>query len=298
MKIDARASDNALVSIPDGFIKGSLSDGEIKKTVSFLALVWPQGGYTYDYLHWLYRENPVGFAEVYNVWDKGQIIAHYAAIPIMAKLFGCTEKGLLSLNTAVHPLHRGKGYFKSLANLTFEDAHYNGANFVIGVANSNSTLLFRRQLRFQFVTPLTVKIGLGNVKRSLKHDIQFDYMRTWDRPTLNWRLKRPNAKYYSIEKSGFNSILGHTGRYGIWASMLDITSDGIVVSKQKIFRWNPFNLWIGLDESCDWGRSNYVNIPDRLKPSPLNLVFKDLSGMGRLLNSNKILFSLLDFDAY
>lgn len=291
-------TDIALESKLDGFAKGSLSDDEIEKTVSLLRLVWPKGKFTFDYLHWLYRENPVGFAEVYNVCDNGQIIAHYAAIPIIAKIFGGYEKGLFSLNTAVHPLYRGKGYFKLLASRTFEDAHAHGANFVIGVANANSTLLFQKQLRFQFVSPLTVKIGLGGVKRSLTQVEQPDYVRSWDEPTLLWRLKRPGAKYKSLERCGSISILGYAGRYGIWATMLESCSGQGIVSQSKFFQWNPLTLWIGLDANCDWAGSSYVNLPDRFKPSPLNLVFKDLSGLERTLSPNKVLLSLLDFDAY
>lgn len=298
MKIDSGVNDVVPESGPDGFVIGSLSDDEIEKTVCLLRTVWPNGGFTFDYLHWLYRENPGGFAKVYNFWDNGQIVAHYAAIPITAKLFGGQEKGLVSLNTAVHPLHRGKGYFKALAIRTFEDAHAHGVNFVIGVANASSTVLFRKQLRFQLVRPLTVKIGIGSVKRLSAHVDQPDYARSWDEPTLCWRLKRPGANYSALGKCGAISIFGHTGSYGIWATMIELCPVLGIVPQRKFFRWNPLTLWIGLDESCDWSRSLYANLPDRFKPSPLNLVFKDLTGLGRTLDPNKILLSILDFDAF
>ena len=280
-------------------VKGCLSDDEIEKTASLLTLVWPNSDFSREYLYWLYCENPAGSAETYNVWDKGQIVAHYAAIPVKAKLFGNNEKGLLSLNTAVHPLHRGKGYFKTLATRTFEDAHASGANFVVGVANANSTVLFRRQLRFQLVCPLSVKIGLGSIKHLSKQvKEEQEYVQSLDEQTLAWRIKKPGTKYRFIERNDSLSILCDTGRYGIWAIMNKVESSKIDMPHPPPYRWNPFTLWIGLDSSCDWKNSLYINLPDRFKASSLNLVFKDLSGHGRTLNSKNILFSLLDFDAF
>jgi GNAT superfamily N-acetyltransferase len=280
-------------------IKGCLSDYEIEKTISLLDLVWPDTGFTKDYLHWLYCENPVGLAEIYNVWDKGEIVAHYATIPIKANLFGIHETGLLSLNSAVHPSCRGKGYFKTLAIQTFEYAKAKGINFVIGVANANSTLLFRRQLKFQLVCPLTVKIGFGTIKHlPVQPEKELDYIQIWDIETLSWRLKRPSAKYRVIKKNNFVSILAHSGKYGIWANMYNLHSDELGIPSESVFRWNPFEVWIGLDSSYDWANSFYTSLPDRFKSSPLNLIFKDLSGHERTLDPKKIIFSLLNFDAF
>lgn len=41
-----------------------------------------------------------------------------------------------------------------------------------------------------------------------------------------------------------------------------------------------------------------MNLPAFLKPSPLNLVFKDLSEKLPILKSQDILFEFIDFDAY
>lgn len=147
-------------------IKAILSDEELEKTSTLLCLVWPKSGFTKKYLKWLYCDNPIGCAEAYNVWADGQIVAHYAAIPIKENLHSINEKGLLSLNTAVHPSHRGKGYFKKLASCTYDDAFANGFNFVVGVANANSFELFIKQLQFQHVCQLGVKIGIGVVQKT------------------------------------------------------------------------------------------------------------------------------------
>ena len=282
-------------------LKACLSDDEIIKTASLLELVWPNSIFTRDYLCWLYRDNPLGPAEAYNVWEAGKIIAHYAAIPIEATLFGSHEKGLLSLNTAVHPAHRGKGYFQILAKETYKNAHTAGFNFVIGVANASSTLLFRRYLRFQLVTPLLVKVGVGKVKKFVIQPEEVQYAQCWSATGIAWRLSRPNANYHIIRSGGVDIVKGATGKYGIWAIMYESKSGVISTTSKPAFnyiRWNPFNVWVGLDPGCDWGRSFYMTLPERFKPSPLNLIFKDLSGEGRTLNPERIYISLFDFDAY
>jgi len=54
--------------------------------------------------------------------------------------------------------------------------------------------------------------------------------------------------------------------------------------------------WIGLDPSMRWGGSLYMNVPMRFRPSPLNLIFKDLSGKARSLKPDRVRFQAMDFD--
>ena len=58
----------------------------------------------------------------------------------------------------------------------------------------------------------------------------------------------------------------------------------------------PMKLWIGLDERFDWKGKLYKDIPMRFRPSPLNLIFKDLTGSGSTLKAEEVRFQALDFD--
>ncbi|HEX8525539.1 hypothetical protein, partial [Allosphingosinicella sp.] len=60
----------------------------------------------------------------------------------------------------------------------------------------------------------------------------------------------------------------------------------------------PARLWLGFDPGVDWSRSAYLPIPSRLRPSPLNLVFKDLSGGSLFPDPDRIVFRGIDFDPY
>ena len=54
----------------------------------------------------------------------------------------------------------------------------------------------------------------------------------------------------------------------------------------------------GWTRGIDWKGSAFLPIPMRLRPSPLNLVYKDLTGGGFLPDPDRIVFRGLDFDAF
>ena len=285
---------------------GSLSDHELLRVKELLLTVWPKAiFYTFEYLDWLYRLNPAGKAETFNIWEGDSIVAHYAAIPIVANLFSNEERGLLSLNSVVHPNYQGRGYFKSLALSTYEEAKLRNASFVIGVANASSTLLCQRQLKFQKVSPLTVKLGLGHVKRKTEPNALPCFQLNWEEASLNWRLKRPEAKYRATSNSMGTWLWRNTGTYGIYAEMgwfpneaRQLISTLYQVDAMPTLTPNPVKLWIGLDQRCEWPGYWYRDLPERFKPSPLTFLFKDLTNFKRLLVPETVQISLLDFDAY
>ena len=59
----------------------------------------------------------------------------------------------------------------------------------------------------------------------------------------------------------------------------------------------PLRLWIGLNPGIKL-RGVFVDVPQRFKTSPLNLIFKDLTGKLPLFDKSEIFFELLDFDVY
>ena len=140
----------------------NLDEEELNKTQTLLTEVFPKSShFSTQYLKWQYLENPDGNAIGYNAYDGDKLIAHYACQPMRSQLHQKEAKGLLSINTAVHSDYRGKNLFKDLANKTFYSAKEKGYAFIIGVANANSTTLFRKWFKFNLICPLDVKIGFG-----------------------------------------------------------------------------------------------------------------------------------------
>jgi hypothetical protein len=60
----------------------------------------------------------------------------------------------------------------------------------------------------------------------------------------------------------------------------------------------PLRLYLGLDPAIDFARSHFVRVPARLRPSPLNLVWRDLAGSGWEPDPERFVFHGADLDAY
>lgn len=248
---------------------------------------------TTEYLRWLYRDNPCGEAVGFDAFVGDALVAHYATIPVEATFDGRQTRGLLSLNTATHPTHQGKGLFTRLAEQTYARAHELGFAFVVGVANANSTPGFTRKLGFQLVTPLDVLVGVGRFTASADDSVGFSL--AWSDPALRWRLARPQASY--VATTGDDPIVyARTNKLGILAYLAHVpTSLAAGLPRARISE--PFRMWIGIDPQLR-RRGVLAPLPDRFKPSPLNLIFRDLAGTQRSLSRASTRFTLLDFDAY
>ena len=62
--------------------------------------------------------------------------------------------------------------------------------------------------------------------------------------------------------------------------------------------WHPLRAWIGLDPDRSWLGRLYAPVPMRLRPAPLNLVFRDLTGRNRCPKPERTQVDMLDFDAF
>jgi len=162
-----------------------------------------------------------------------------------------------------------------------------GYQFIIGVANQNSTHGFLKKLGFYLVAPLTVKTGIG----SIRYNKELNYVAKpiWSNETLSWRLKNPEGTYY---KAG-NNVISKTDKAMFHALLYNGNNKLETLStKQPLFK-----LWMGLAKDLkNFGL--FMNLPEKLKPSPLNLIFKDLTGDLPTLGKDDILFESIDFDGF
>ncbi len=260
--------------------------GALREAQKLLQLVFKEHAdkFSFDYLKWQYADNPVGSIVGFNAYWGDKLAAHYVTMPIYMNIEGTKTLGVLSLNTATHPEHRGKRLFLILANRTYQYAAENGFKFVIGVANAQSTHGFLKHLKFKLIGPLTFKIGTGTKIYPQK---EYSFIRYWDKEIMEWRLNNPSMDYYkngdmivSPIKPGFKKLVYH-----------DI--DGLA-SLPKL-QGRPFNLYIGF--GADLERGCYCGIPKFIEHSPFNLIFRDLTdGTLPEVTKENILFELIDFD--
>ena len=264
------------------------SEKNLQLYSQLLSLVFPETKkYSVDFLNWQYNLNPSGKVVGYDAFYDGELAAHYVTIPVVYTMKGEQIKGLLSLNTATHPKHQGKKLFTQLAEKTYAYAQQQDYQFVIGVANKNSTHGFTTKLGFELIASLQVTMYLG--KTTLCEAPQNYFQANWPKELINWRLANPSATYFTNN----NTVVCNTHIYFIKA----------VLSQKSGFEKNALprkgalvKMTIGLN--LDTKKFLKINLPDKYKPSPLNLILKPLGNFNLEINKTNLFFELIDFDAY
>lgn len=251
-----------------------------------------------EYLRWLYNENPNGNAIGFDAWDGDTLAAHYVTVPLQARLERNQAKVLLSLNTATHPNYQGKGLFTKLAERTYDAAAQLGYAAVIGVANANSTPGFTRKLGFQLVEPLAARIGIGSLGVSGRRDSEAQLRTSWTADALAWRCRNPNNQVFVRSHDSIVQVYARgAGKFlHAYAELPRAELDAAAVPAPQV-RPSPVRLYLGL-EPGQARTGAYVDIPQRLRPSPLNFIYRPLSTSLQNLSRGAIGFSFIDFDAY
>lgn len=266
-----------------------VNEGHLKKYVELLTLVFPQSKKFSDaFLQWQYVDNPYGTVVGFDAWKDGILVAHYATIPVEYDVYGKRCRALLSLNTATHPEHQGKGLFTKLAQQTYQLAQSRRFEFVIGVANANSTPGFLKKLDFSLIAPLDVRAGWGIMDTSRRSGGVRSH-RTDE--YLRWRLSCPFLTYRSLGQA----IVAPSG-YPLVYAQLACWEETEKLKLPAVSRTSA-TLWIGLNNRAQQ-KGLFFDLPNRLKPSPLNLIVRGLSDSFHLSSVSDIEFDLLDFDAY
>lgn len=260
-------------------------------------------------LRWQYVNNPLGQAVGFNAYHGATLAAHYVAIPTQLKFGGRIVNGILSINTATHPEHQGKGLFTRLAERTYELAVSRGHKFCVGVANQNSFPGFVRKLGFVDLGALESRLILAKGSLVTRPLDALDLEGYHDAEVLNWRLSRPGRIYQFFRRDGETRIFAPTARPGYSALVKRTSATDVRIrsGRPNVRSHQPqiepglpsrsICLWLGKDASIHWRRTLSVRIPDRFRQVKLHLILKDLGG-GFAVNPDRLSFWPLDFDAY
>jgi hypothetical protein len=151
--------------------------------------------------------------------------------------------------------------------------------------------------QFTLVSSLEARIGIGPIPDGGSR-AEAQFARLWDQKTLGWRLARPGARYRMKSKNGERIFYALTDVPGVAAELGRFGAEAADLQLSRPSRLSPGRLWIGLDAKRDWSRCAYMNLPRRLRPSPLALVFSDLTGCGRKLEGNGVHVEAIDLDAF
>lgn len=250
-----------------------------------------QAKFDTEALAWRYGHNPMGSVVGVDAWAGETLCAHYVTSPMDAHVEGRPLRGLVSLNTATHPDSRGRGLFIQLALETYVRAAAARYDFVIGVANANSTPGFVRHLGFQLVRPLEAGLLARTPRLFADAPVQFEGV--WSTETLHWRLANPAARYRTARSGDLTAIWTPTALPAV-NCVAFLHGRGPDGRKPR-----GASLWMGLEPRLDLRSLGYAPLPKRLRPSPLNLIYKPLSERAPpVLDPERTAFNFLDFDPY
>ena len=249
-----------------------------------------------DYLDWLYRCNPDGEVVGFDAKDGDRLAAHYVCIPGRAQVGDEEVRVLLSLNTATDPDYQGQGLFTKLAELTYAAGVAQEYDSVYGVANANSTPGFIRKLKFQLVGPLSARVGVGSLGINFSRKITLQFRRVWSKQALAWRCACPENPVIIRTGHDRTTLLAPALFGGACVAAAELYGVAPVVTASGFA--SPLHLFIGCVPP-QWRRpALYADIPDRFRPSPLNLIYRSLSGRVSTIDRDEVFLSFLDFDAY
>lgn len=273
---------------------------ELQKYCDLFSACFPTAGKLGNraYLEWLYIHNPIGAAVGFDAVEGERLAAHYVCIPMEVNVHGVTRRVLLSLNTATHPDFQGKGLFTKLAERTYEAGAAEGYSGVYGVANANSTPGFLRKLGFDLVAPLESKIGIGGLGNIDWRVIEFqsDFCAHWTTSSLKWRIANPaNGLTCLARRDGSVGVIGRSNKPLIdaWSQIPPVAGFTQTLHAPHILP----RVWLGLLPSAAGHISGFVELPDALRPSPLNLIYRSFVDVDKIAALNTA-FSFLDFDAF
>lgn len=301
----------------------------VADTAALLGRVFPEASRisSPDYLRWLYEASPFGPVIEANLDDAEGRAGHYALVPVDLVEDGHPVTGALSLNTAVDERARGGGVFVRLAGEAISSARERGVSAIVGVANANSTPGFVRHLSFELIGQLPATIlrplpGRGGRVRSAWAEEDplrpggamgegLDRLlappgqglaRAWTPETLRWRLASPGARYALHRSENLLAVsAADTGRRPPFAVLLKAFAQAppsaaerraVVRAACRLHR-APLAVHVGLNDMVAF---DGLPLPARLRPSPLNLIVRNLDDTPAARTVAR--FEFLDFDAY
>ncbi|MBB5192469.1 hypothetical protein HNQ50_003210 [Silvimonas terrae] len=252
------------------------------------------------YLDWLYNHNPVGPAIGADAFLDGKLVGQVISVPREFTLKGKVIKGVVAVNVAVHPSCQGRRLFKRLGLKMCDIAAAAGYEAVIGVANAAATPGWVRQMGFQLVGPLDALIGVGRVGPADLQDIQAgsEFSGLWRPETLAWRTTNPLNRVRVDQKAENRWEVSTSAGKPLLRAIAPLSPvEGFTPTRPTLLDTVQPSVFIGLLPGYTYTR-RFVAIPDKARPSPLNLIYKNLLNAGDRIDLTSCFISFLDFDAF
>ncbi|MGH9896175.1 MAG: GNAT family N-acetyltransferase, partial [bacterium] len=101
-----------------------------------------------EYYRWQYYDNPAGRAIVASAWSLGELVGHYAVVPVRVVVEGRETTAGIGVNAIIKKEFQGRAIFARLVVSAEQAATRNGIDFHYVVPSPESHPWFVRLLRY------------------------------------------------------------------------------------------------------------------------------------------------------
>lgn len=244
-----------------------------------------------NYLRWLYSQSPDGLFLGIDVYFNENLIGQVSGIRSLRNYKGLIKKIIYPVNVCVKKEFRKNNIFSTAIHQFENLCNDNDIDFIIGCANKPSTPGWIKK-KYKYLKSLDVfflsnSFGLEKIQldKEIFHSI-------WNGDNINWRMNNPINKLslYNKESTIIVKANTHLPLIKIVSTFGDNMRDHFPnLSKDKL------NIFIGIIPETN---KKFFSLPNFLKKSPLNLIYKNLKKENFVLEKNKCFFSFLDFDQF
>ncbi len=251
---------------------------------------------THNYFKWLYVDNPCGNFVGIDCYDNETLVGQVGGIPREFIFNNKKVKFLISINVCVDPKYQGKKIFSEML-IQFEqvakDLNFDG---IIAVANKAATPGWRKAVGLTKLKALDVFVGYGRLNSKKVKKSNYNFYNLWDKKDLEWRLKNPINETYFQSDSFNQSVFSKTNFPLMYAySPLIFLENDVKLNDVQKKNFKPL-VYLGL--ISDFKKTSFLfDLPEFLKPSPLNFLYKFLKS-NEELDPDRIFFTFLDFDVF
>lgn len=249
------------------------------------------------YFEWFYGKNPLGEYIGIDAVDvkKGLQIGQVGGVPFEFNYNGKKIKVLQAVQICLDKNYRENGIFGKMAARLEDYAIEEKFSLIITIANKLARPAWEHTISMKYLTQLDVLLGYGSLgldELEISDDI---FCSIWDKKRIHWRKNNPINKVSMFKKQKIKLFSPSVLSLFEVFSFIKCKDLNLNFDKEKL-KILP-NLFIGLAPQY---KNNffYLRIPEFLKPSPLNFLYKDISNENIILNKKKCYFTYLDFDAY
>ena len=270
--------------------------GALPEIVGLLQRVFPRDRPWGPDLEWQYLNNPSGPALYVNAYaESGALIAHYALLPMPRPVEApvAFTGTYLSLNVAADPTAQVPGLMVATTRALFRRLQPDGPSLVLGVANENSAAGFVRMLGFRPLGKLSLTVhppgSLPRVEAPRALGVTPEH--------LAWRAARPGVTAYGdVARGALTVRLRDRGLPLDAVLSTGLPSDLLQsLALPRPASWAP-RLYAAFGGPVRGG----IAVPDRLRPSPLEYIFRVFGEPALTEPVSQFLlqrrFEFLDFD--